>query len=259
MRDGGHPGHQSGGCPHLTSRGGQLVGPLVCLGCRHVVVGRRGLVTERGEERGLVHDREPGGQVAHRPAAQLERLAMGRYGTGLAGGGDRVLVGRPGTSGLLEMGRDEGTAVSAFGGGPGHLLVQAAPQWQAGVCVQGVADQRVPEVEGDRIRAGKDEIDLTQRAAGCRRCAHGWPPPAGPGPAGRAWRWSWSRSGPHPGAAAGPPQPAAGPASGPAGHAGAGWVKLVTAVRAREPGPAPAGGAGDARPPPQPGGPGAAT
>ena len=58
-----------------------------------------------------------------------------------------------------------------------------------------------------------------RRAAGCRRCARGSPPPPGPAPPGRASRWSWSRSAPGPGAAAGSPRRAAGRAGGPAGCA----------------------------------------
>ena len=139
---------------------------LVRLGRSHVVVGRRGLVTEGGEQPGLIQHRKLSRHVAHRPAAQLERLAMGRYRAGLAGGGDGVLVGRSGTSRLLEVGRDKGTAVAALGSGSGHPLVQAAPQRQASVGVQGVADQRVPEIEGDRVSAGKDEIRLLQLTQG---------------------------------------------------------------------------------------------
>ena len=140
--------------------------PLVRLRGGQVVVGRRGLVTEGGEHPGLIQGRKLGRQVPDGPAAQLNRLAMGRHRTGLAGGGDGVLVGRNGAARLLEVGRDERTAIAALGGGDGYPLVQAAAQRQAGVGVQGVADQRVPEVEGDRVGAGQDEIHLLQLTQG---------------------------------------------------------------------------------------------
>ena len=142
------------------------MGRLVGLRRGQVVVGRRGLITERGEQPGLIQLRQLGRQVAYRPAVQLKCLAMGRYRTGLAGGGDGVLVGGSRASRLLEVGRDEGAAVAAFGGGGGHPLVQAAAQGQIRVGVQGVADQRVPEIEGDRISAGQDEVRLLQLTQG---------------------------------------------------------------------------------------------
>ena len=175
VRDRDHAGDQRRCRTHLTGRRDQLMSPLVGLRGGQVVVGRRGLVTERGEHPGLIQGRKLGRQVADGPAAQLKRLAMSRHRTGLAGGGYGVLVGGNGTTRLLEVGRDERAAVAALGGGESHLLVQAAPQRQAGVGVQGVADQRVPEVEGDRVSTGQDEIGLLQLTQGVghlvRACA----------------------------------------------------------------------------------------
>ena len=61
--------------------------------------------------------------------------------------GDRVLVREPVTLGLLEVRRDERAAVPAVHRGPRHPFVQAAPGGQVRVGVEGVADQRVPEIE----------------------------------------------------------------------------------------------------------------
>jgi hypothetical protein len=58
-----------------------------------------------------------------------------------------VAVGGLGQPGLLEVGRDEGVAVAAPGGHPGHPLVQAAPSRQRDVVVEHVADEGVAEVE----------------------------------------------------------------------------------------------------------------
>ncbi len=77
-----------------------------------------------------------------------------------------MTVGVIGAMCLLEMCRDESVAVAAFHGGSGHALVQAASDRQVGVRVQGVADQGVAEVEGDRVDAGEDEICLLQLAQG---------------------------------------------------------------------------------------------
>ena len=57
-------------------------------------------------------------------------------------------------------------ASSAVHGGSRHPLVQAAPGGQVRVGVEGVADQRVPEVEGDLVGAGEDEIGVLQLAQG---------------------------------------------------------------------------------------------
>ena len=75
-----------------------------------------------------------------------------------------MLVGGPGTPCLLEVRRDERTAVAALGRGQCHPFVQAAPHGQVGVRVEGIADQRVPEVEADRVAAGEDEIRVLQLA-----------------------------------------------------------------------------------------------
>ena len=158
MRDGGHARCQRGRRAHITGAGGQLMGGPVRLRRSCVVVGGGGFVAQRGEQCGPVQRRKPGGQVAHRPAVQLQRLAVGRHRGGLTRGGGRVLVGGSGTPGLLEVRRDERAAVAALGRGPCHPFVQTAPHGQIGVCVEGIADQRVPEVEADRVAAGEDEI-----------------------------------------------------------------------------------------------------
>ena len=85
---------------------------------------------------------------------------------GLTRGGDRVLVGESGALGLLEVRRDERAAVPAVHGGPRHPLVQAAPGRQIRVGVEGVADQCVPEIEGDLVGAGEDKIGVLQLAQG---------------------------------------------------------------------------------------------
>jgi hypothetical protein len=78
VRDRDHARHQRGRRAHIAGRSGQLMGRPVRLGGGGVVVGGRGLVAERGEQPGLIRRRKLGRQVAHRPAAQLEGLAMGR-------------------------------------------------------------------------------------------------------------------------------------------------------------------------------------
>ena len=77
-----------------------------------------------------------------------------------------MLIGGPGTPGLLEVRRDERAAVATLGRSQCHPFVQTAPHGQVRVRVEGITDQRVPEVEADRVTAGEDEIcvlQLTQR------------------------------------------------------------------------------------------------
>ncbi len=77
VSDRDHARHQPGRRAHVTGRGGQVMGCLVCLGSGRVVVGGRGLVAERGEQSGPIQRWKLGRQVPHRPAVQLERLAVG--------------------------------------------------------------------------------------------------------------------------------------------------------------------------------------
>ena len=60
VRDRGHARRQRGRRAHVTGAGGQLMGGPVRLGGGRVVVGGRGLVAERGEQRGPVQRRELG-------------------------------------------------------------------------------------------------------------------------------------------------------------------------------------------------------
>ena len=53
-----------------------------------------------------------------------------------------------------------------MGRGPCHFLVQTAPHGQVRVRVEGIADQRVAEVEADRVMAGDDEVCVLQLAQG---------------------------------------------------------------------------------------------
>ena len=114
VRDRDHARRQRGRRVPVTGAGGQVMGGPVGLRSGRVVVGGRGFVAERGEQCGPVQRRKLGRLVAHRPAVQLERLAMGRYASGLARGGDRVVVGEFLALPPLEMGRDERVAVTAF-------------------------------------------------------------------------------------------------------------------------------------------------
>ena len=164
VRDRGHARCQRGCRAHITGIGGQLTGGPVRLRRGCVVVGGGGFVTQGGEQCGPVQRRMPGGQVACRPAVQFQRLAVSRHRSGLARGSDRMLIGEPGTPCLLEVRRDERTAVATLGRSQCHPFVQAAAHGQVGVRVEGITDQCVPEVETDRVTAGEDEICALQLA-----------------------------------------------------------------------------------------------